>query len=179
VFCVTRQQLSTDELQKLYEEDPSSAAKLDFQMRQHNEKLYLLKSKVQQEQAKQYNAYLSEQTRLAQERIPEFSDPKKSDSFKAGVKTMLRGYGFNDQEISSVADHRYLLILKDALAYRNIKDSKPIVQKKVSNAPKVIKAGVSKSDNSRREVVRNQISKLRKSGRIQDAQSAILGMLTK
>jgi hypothetical protein len=176
---MTRQQLSTDELQKLYEEDPSSAAKLDFQMRQHNEKLYLLKSKVQQEQAKQYNAYLSEQTRLAQERIPEFSDPKKSDSFKAGVKTMLRGYGFNDQEISSVADHRYLLILKDALAYRNIKDSKPIVQKKVSNAPKVIKAGVSKSDNSRREVVRNQISKLRKSGRIQDAQSAILGMLTK
>ena len=176
---MTRQQLSTDELQKLYEEDPSAAAKLDFQMRQQNERLTLLKTKVQQEQARQYNAYLSEQTRLAQERIPEFSDPNKSDSFKTGVKSMLRNYGFNDQEISSVADHRYLLILRDALAYRNIKESKPIVQKKVSNAPKVIKAGVSKGESSKREIVRNKISKLKKTGRIEDAQSAILGMLTK
>jgi hypothetical protein len=92
---------------------------------------------------------------------------------------MLRNYGFNDQEISSVADHRYLLILRDALAYRNIKESKPIVQKKVSNAPKVIKAGVSKGESSKREIVRNKISKLKKTGRIEDAQSAILGMLTK
>lgn len=176
---MTRQQLSTEELQKLYEEDPSAAAKLDFQMRQQNERLTLLKTKVQQEQARQYNAYLSEQTRLAQERIPEFSDPNKSDSFKTGIKSMLRNYGFNDQEISSVADHRYLLILRDALAYRNIKESKPIVQKKVSNAPKVIKAGVSKGESSKREIVRNKISKLKKTGRIEDAQSAILGMLTK
>ena len=176
---MTRQQLSTEELQKLYEEDPSAAAKLDFQMRQQNERLTLLKTKVQQEQARQYNAYLAEQTRLAQERIPEFSDPNKSDSFKTGIKSMLRNYGFNDQEISSVADHRYLLILRDALAYRNIKESKPIVQKKVSNAPKVIKAGVSKGETSKREIVRNKISKLKKTGRIEDAQSAILGMLTK
>ena len=92
---------------------------------------------------------------------------------------MLRTYCFNDQEISSVADHRFLLILKYALAYRNVKDKTISSQKKITNVPKVMKPGVSKSDNSRREVVRNQISKLKKSGRIQDAQSAILGMLTK
>jgi hypothetical protein len=176
---ITRQQISTQELQKLYDEDPSSAAKIDFEMRQEQEKVRSLRDKVSQEKARQYNEYLAEQTRLARERIPEYSDPKKADSFKAGVKTMLRTYGFNDQEISSVADHRFLLILKDALAYRNVKDKTISSQKKITNVPKVMKPGVSKSDNSRREVVRNQISKLRKSGRIQDAQSAILGMLTK
>jgi hypothetical protein len=52
-----------------------------------------------------------------------------------------------------------------------------MVSKKVSNAPKVIKAGVAKGDNSRREIVRNKISKLKKSGRLDDAQSAILDMI--
>ena len=174
---MNRQKLSTEELQKLYEEDPTSAAKLDFQMRQQSERLQSLRAKANQEQATQYNAFLVEQTRLAQERIPEFSDPNKADKFKSGVKSVLKDYGFSDQEISTVADHRFLLVLKDALAYRNIKQSKPIVSKKVSNAPKVIKAGVAKGDNSRREIVRNKISKLKKSGRLDDAQSAIMDMI--
>ncbi len=55
----------------------------------------------------------------------------------------------------------------------------PIVQKKIANAPKIIKPGIAKSENSKRIEVRNKISKLKKSGRIEDAQSAILDMLTK
>jgi len=71
------------------------------------------------------------------------------------------------------------LILKDAMAYNNFKQSKPIIQKKIEKAPKVVKPGVAVSENSQRSIVRNKISKLKKSGRIEDAQSAILGMLTK
>jgi hypothetical protein len=42
-----------------------------------------------------------------------------------------------------------------------------------------VKPGVTASENSQRSIVRNKISKLKKTGRIEDAQSAILGMLTK
>ena len=83
---MNRQKLSTEELQKLYEEDPTSAAKLDFQMRQQSERLQSLRAKANQEQASQYNVFLAEQTRLAQERIPEFSDPNKADKFKIFLK---------------------------------------------------------------------------------------------
>ena len=62
---------------------------------------------------------------------------------------------------------------------RNLLKNKPIVNKKVANAPKVIKPGVAKTESSKRNEVRNKISKLRKSGRIEDAHSAILGMITK
>ena len=176
---LNRQQLDPAELQKLYEEDPSQAAKIDFQFRQQNEKINQAKAKARQAAQAQYNQYLAEQRRLAQERIPEFSDPNKSDNFKSGIKTTLKSYGFSDQEIGSLADHRMLMVIKDAMAYRGLRNSKPIVQKKVAKAPKVIKPGVVKTDNSKRSEVRNRISKLKKSGRLEDAHSAILGMITK
>jgi len=176
---LTRQQLDPAELQKLYEEDPAQAAKYDFQLRQQQEKINQTKLKANQAAQAQYNAYLAEQRRLAQERIPEFSDPVKSEGFKSGIKSTLKTYGFSDQEIASLADHRMLMVIKDAMSYRGLKNSKPIVQKKIANAPKIIKPGIAKSENSKRIDVRNKISKLKKSGRIEDAQSAILGMLTK
>jgi len=176
---LNRQQLDPAELQRLYEEDPSQAAKLDFQFRQQNEKINQAKAKAREAAQAQYNQYLTEQRRLAQERIPEFSDPNKSESFKSGIKTTLKGYGFSDQEIGSLADHRMLMVIKDAMAYKGLRNSKPIVQKKVANAPKVIKPGVVKTENSKRSEVRNKISKLKKSGRLEDAHSAILGMITK
>lgn len=173
------QQMSPQQLQRLYDEDPATASKVDFQMRQQKDRIRFLKSKLAEEESNKKNSYLAEQIRLAQERIPEFSDPNKIDSFKSGMKTLLKGYGYNDQEISEVSDHRLLLILKDAMAYNNFKQSKPIVQKKIEKAPKVVKPGVANTENSQRSVVRNKISKLKKSGRLEDAQSAILGMLTK
>jgi len=173
------QQMSPQQLQRLYDEDPATASKVDFQMRQQKDRIRFLKSKLAEEEGNKKNSYLAEQIRLAQERIPEFSDPNKIDSFKSGMKSLLKGYGYNDQEISEVSDHRLLLILKDAMAYNNFKQSKPIIQKKIEKAPKVVKPGVAVSENSQRSIVRNKISKLKKSGRIEDAQSAILGMLTK
>ena len=70
------------------------------------------------------------------------------------------------------------MVAKDAMSYQNLKDKKPIVQKKVANAPKVVKAGVAKSGTSSgREAIRQKIGKLRKSGHIKDAQNAILDMI--
>jgi hypothetical protein len=59
-----------------------------------------------------------------------------------------------------------------------LKDKRPIVQKKVANAPKVVKSGVAKSSTSSgREQIRNKIGKLRKTGTLGDAQSALLDII--
>jgi len=166
------------DLAKLYQEDPTEAARLDFQLRQEKQHIESLKSKAREVQAQQYESYLETQKELAATKIPEFSDPNKADSFKLNLRTTLRDYGFNDQEIGSLADHRFLLVAKDAMSFKSQKDKRPIVSKKVANAPKVLKAGVARSNvSSGREEVRNKIKTLRKTGHIRDAQSAIADMI--
>jgi len=176
--ATVRQRQGSEDLQKLYEEDPTTAAKLDFQLRQENRQLEEVKARARDAQAKQYEEFLATQKELAATKIPEFADPNKADQFKINMRNSLRNYGFNDQEIGSLADHRFLMVAKDAMSYQAIKDKRPIVAKKVANAPKVVKAGTAKSSTSSgREVIRNKIGKVRKSGNINDAQSAILDII--
>ena len=173
-----QQKQGGQDLAKLYQEDPTEAAKLDFQLRQEKQHIESLKSTAREAQNKQYETYLETQKELAATKIPEFSDPNKADSFKLNMRNTLRDYGFNDQEIGSLADHRFLMVAKDAMSFKSQKDKRPIVSKKVANAPKVLKAGVAKSNvSSGREEVRNKIKTLRKTGHIRDAQSAIADMI--
>ena len=173
-----KQKQGGQDLAKLYQEDPTEAARLDFQLRQERQHIESLKNKAREAQNRQYESYLETQKELAATKIPEFSDPNKADSFKLNLRTTLRDYGFNDQEIGSLADHRFLMVAKDAMSFKSQKDKRPIVSKKVANAPKVLKAGVARSNvSSGREEVRNKIKTLRKTGHIRDAQSAIADMI--
>ena len=176
--ATVRQEQGSEDLQKLWEEDPTAAARLDYQMRQRNRQLDDVRNKAREAQTKQYEDFLSTQRELAAQKIPEYNDPNKADQFKINMRNSLRSYGFNDQEIGSLADHRFLMVAKDAMNYQNLKDKKPIVSKKVANAPKVVKAGVAKSSTSSgREGIRNKINRLSKTGNIKDAQSAIMDMI--
>jgi hypothetical protein len=173
-----RQQQGSKDLQRLWEEDPTSAAKLDYQLREQTRQIDGMKTKAHEEYTKQYDSYLVTQRELAATKIPEYSDPNKADQFKYNMRTSLRNYGFNDSEIGNLADHRFLMVAKDAMSYQQLKDKRPIVQKKVANAPKVIKAGIARSNTSSgREAIRNKIGKLAKTGHIKDAQNAILDMI--
>ena len=176
--ATVRQQQGSADLQKLYEEDPTQAAKLDYQLRQQSRAIEDMKSKAREAQIKQYNEFLETQKELAATKIPEYSDPSKADQFKLNMRNSLRGYGFSDDEIGTMADHRFLMVAKDAMSYQTLKDKRPIVQKKVANAPKVVKPGVAKSTTSSgREQIRNKIGKVRKTGNINDASSAILDII--
>jgi hypothetical protein len=167
------------DLKAMYEEDPQAAAKLDFQMRQQREYLASLRQKSEAVKQQQYNQFLNEQKQLAEQAIPELANPQKASEIKVKMRDTLSNYGFNDQEIGSLADHRFLLVLKDAIEYRNLKNAKPIVQKKVVNAPKVVKSGTAKTESSKRSVIQSKLGRLKKSGKIQDAHSAILEIISK
>jgi hypothetical protein len=173
-----RQQQGSKDLQKLYDEDPTSAARLDYQLREQQRQIDGMKSKANDAYQKQYSEYLDAQKQLAAAKIPEYSDPNKTDQFKTNLRTTLRGYGFDDNEIGSLADHRFLMVIKDAMSYKSVKDKRPIAQKKVANAPRVVKAGIAKSDvSSGREGIRNKIGRLKKTGHLREAQSALMDMI--
>ena len=176
--ATVRQKQGSQDLKTLYDEDPTAAAKLDFELRQQTKQLNDMKYKAREIQQKQYDEFLEAQRELAATKIPEYSDPGKADQFKVNMRNSLRNYGFNDEEIGSLADHRFLMVAKDAMSYQSLKDKRPIVQKKVANAPKVVKSGVAKSSTSSgREQIRNKIGKVRKSGDLKDASSAILDII--
>ena len=48
-----------------------------------------------------------------------------------------KAYGFSGEELAQVLDHRQVRVMLDALAYRQLKEQKAVVQKKVDAAPKL------------------------------------------
>ena len=173
-----KEQVGVQDLNRLYDEDPSQAAKLEFKIRQQQSRIGELKKKADDAFQNEFSQYLKREIKLAEELIPEFADPVKSSEFKHNAKKVLSDYGFKDNEISSLTDHRFLLVLKDAMSFKNAKGSKDLSVKKIVSAPKVIKAGVAKPNSSARDVIQQKIGKVRKTGRMEDAQSAILQMIT-
>lgn len=86
-------------------------------------------------------------------------------------------YGYSRQELNSVADARAIKILHDAMQYQALKSSKTVVEKKVAEAPKVIKPGVTEKPDQNQEGFGKAMDRLRKSGRVDDAHAAAIHFL--
>jgi len=165
-----QQEYAEVDFEKLYDEDPVEAARLEHKMRKKHDQLAQVSQQTQELQAQEFNKYLGEQQKLLTQKIPEFTDEQKGPRFKQQMRDYLGNIGFNDSEINSVYDHRYVMLVKDAMSYRNLQKAKPGIKKKVANAPKVVKGGVAKSKGqANEEARRQQLSKLRKSGQVRDA----------
>ena len=50
---------------------------------------------------------------------------------------VTKSYGFTDAELASVYDHRQVKLMRDAIAYRKLQEQKPVVTKKVQDAPRM------------------------------------------
>ena len=165
-----QQEYAEVDFEKLYDEDPVEAARLEHKMRKKHEQLAQVQQQTQELQSQEFNKYLGEQQKLLSQKIPEFMDEQKGPRFKQQMRDYLGNIGFNDTEINSVYDHRYVMLVKDAMSYRNLQKAKPEIKKKVANAPKVVKGGVAKSKGQAdAEAKRQQLSKLRKTGQVRDA----------
>ena len=165
-----QQEYAQVDFEKLYDEDPVEAARLEHKMRKKNEQLQQVQQQTQQLQMEEFNKYLQEQQKQLTIKLPELNHPEKGSQFKKQMRDYLSSQGFNDQEIDSVYDHRYVMLVRDAMSYRNLQAAKPQIKKKAVNAPKVVKGGVSKSKGQQAaEAKRQQLSRLKKSGKVADA----------
>lgn len=112
---------------------------------------------------------LTQESQKLMEKIPEFRDEVKAKELKGQLRDYLKSHGYSEQEIAGVHDHRQVMIIRDAMAYRAMQSKKPELTKKVVNLPKVQKPGAAKSKaDIRNERVNQKMSKLRKSGNTQD-----------
>jgi len=169
-----QQELQTEysniDFEKLYEDDPVEAARLEHKMRKRAENLQRIQEETRNNQMNEFQKYIQEEQAKVATLIPDFSDPAKASRMKSDMRNYLTKLGYNDKEISSVYDSRQVLLIKDAMAYDKLKKSNVKVTKKVAQAPKVVKPGTTKTKT---EVAakqrRDKLNHLKKTGGVRDA----------
>lgn len=172
---LTQGQDSSEDLAAMKENDPIGYAVKVAELTEKKEQLAQVRAEqeriAQQQQAdrQQEMARLVQQeaTKLSQV-LPEFSDPTKGEQLRSEIRNYGKSVGFNDQELSQVYDSRHVLMLHKAMMYDKLQKSKPAVNKKVAQAPKMVKSGT-KVTESNRDNRKKQMNKLKQTGKVRDA----------
>ncbi|WP_218568836.1 hypothetical protein [Pseudomonas sp. BGI-2] len=159
----------------LIESDPVEYLKQQqlFQQRQalyqqNTQERQKLAQQFQTEQAQAHQSYLAKQQEDLLAKLPDWKDDAKAKAEKTAISEFLQKQGFEAEDISSIADHRHVLVARKAMLYDQIMANAKLQAKKVQEAPqRVVKPGVGES---RHIDGRSAASKrLEKTGRVEDA----------
>ena len=177
---VIEQMLSRGEepenLDYLKETDPIGYAVRVAELSQKEKQLSQVRAqqqniRAQQEQDRQQwmaNLVRQESEKLATV-LPDYVDPEKGESLRNSVRSYGKELGFSDEELASVVDSRHVITLYKAMQYDKLQKSKPSINKKLAEAPKVMKSGVSQSRDTNNEQIKKLKAKARATGRVADA----------
>jgi hypothetical protein len=167
-----------ENLEYLKETDPIGYSVKVAEMVQRDKQLSAVqaeRSRINQQQ--EYDRQAQMQHVVAEEMhklsaaIPEFTDPAKGETIRNDIRAFGKQLGFSDNELAAVYDSRAVLTLYKAMQYDKLVASKPAITKKVNEAPKAIKSGVSKPRDSNAEEIRKLKARAKSSGSVRDAAS--------
>jgi len=171
-------QQQEENLEYLKETDPIGYSVKVAEMIQRDKQLAAVQAErhrinQQQEQDRQVQmqSVVAEEMQKLSSYIPEFTDPAKGEAIRNDIRAFAKQVGFSDNELAAVYDSRAVLTLYKAMQYDKLVASKPAITKKVNEAPKAIKSGVSKPRDSNAEETRKLKARARSSGSIRDAAS--------
>ena len=164
-------EINSKELDKLFDEDPTEAAKLERKIRRRKETIAQAQRKLRTQQDQQFQEILREEQKKVALKHPDFGDPIKGATLKTNLRNYLVGRGFNDQEVSSIYDSRMFDVVLDGMNHRNnMNRPKPNLAKKIVKPTKVVKPGVKVAKDEKMSQVRlDQLNRLKRSGNPKDA----------
>jgi hypothetical protein len=94
----------------------------------------------------QHNQYLEQQAQRLSEWMPEFADPDKRTVFIQEMSSKAKKhYDLTDEQISTVKTAEEVMILNDALKWRELQTTKSNAQKKAEGARPVVKPAAKRS----------------------------------
>lgn len=173
------QQPETENLDYLKETDPIGYAVKVAEISQREKQLAQVQAERQriaqqqdQERQQQLSSVVQAEARKLAEAIPDYADPQKGEAMRRELREFGVKAGFSDQELANVYDSRAVLTLWKAMQYDKLQSAKPGITKKVAEAPKVIKAGVSQPRDSQGDELRKLKARAKQSGRVADAARA-------
>lgn len=127
------------------------------------------RSQAQQHAQAQYAERLeSERTKL--DTIPGWGEKLRGDLFGY----LAKDYGYSEQELGMVSDHRIIDLVRKARAYDQQQQQTDVAKKKVRELPKLVAPSKPETKTQvKRSAIEQARAKLRKSGRREDAAALI------
>lgn len=168
-----------ENLEYLKETDPIGYAVKVAEMSQ-NEK-QLMQVRAERERISQQQEYdrqeqlrykINEEAQKLVAALPEYADPVKGDAIRKDVRTYGKQAGFSDDELANVYDSRAVLTLWKAMQFDKLQASKPGITKKVNDAPRTMKSGVTMPRDSNGDELKKLKARAKQSGRVADAAAA-------
>jgi len=170
------QQNKAENVEELKEVDPIGYAVKIAEQYQRDKQLAMLHSEqsriAQLQQSEQQNQLsnhlLTEAEKLARA-IPEFGTAK-GDAIRKDIREYAKSIGWTDEELGAVYDGRAVMTLYNGMMYQKLQSGKQDTLKKVSQAPKMLKAGSNSTVASSQD--KQAMQRLKQTGKIQDAAAA-------
>ena len=164
---------------RLYQEDPIEWVRQKELVRENQTKYAAIQSEQQRlaeisraEQAQSMQAFLAQEQERLMEVLPEWKDPAKAKAEKALLIELGQKAGFQPDELKNIFDHRVVNVLRKAALYEQMMSKRGNIKPVTNNGPRPAKPGAAGRVSTTSESVRAK-QRLAKSGRVQDAVSAI------
>ena len=156
-------------LPELLETDPVAYLRVKQDMERKSQLLqqageqrhHLMQSQAADAQREQ-EAYLKAEQQKLHEKLPEWRDPKVRDTESKAIAELLQSVGYQMDEISTLSDHRALLLVRDAMRYRQqqavrAKQAQPQPQKTVTPGARTANTNPAsvRADELRRKAARS------------------------
>jgi len=169
----------TENLEYLKETDPIGYAVKVAEMSQREKQLAQVRAEREHiAQQQEYDRQNQLRAKVAQEAeklvsaLPDYADPVKGEVIRKEIRSYGKQAGFSDDELANVFDSRAVLTLYKAMQYDKLKASQPAIAKKVNEAPKAMKPGVSNPRDSNAEDIKKLKARVRQTGTVRDAAAA-------
>ena len=170
--------MNSKELDALWEEDPTEAAKVDRRIQKRKNTIQQAQQKLRDHQQAQFQEILREEQKKLHLKHPEIADPIKGTTVKSNIMNYLSSKGFSNEDVARIYDSRYFDVIMDGMNFNKSKSVKPgLVSKKVKPS-KFVKSGTKSTKEELNSKTRlNQIKALKKSGNPKDATDLLLRYL--
>lgn len=164
---------------RLYQEDPIEWVRQKEVMRENQAKAQAIQFEKQrlaeisqQEQAQQMQSFLAQQREELLKVLPDWKDPNKAKKEKELLIDFGQKAGFSTDELKNIFDHRVVNVLRKAALYEQMMSKRQNIKPVTNNGPRPAKPGAAGRISQTSEATRAK-QRLAKTGRVQDAASAI------
>ncbi len=119
----------------------------------------------QQGQAQAAQQVLVAEHKALLAKLPQWANSETAAAEKQAIGKVLREYGYQDNELSLLTDHRAMLVARDAMKWRELQRNKTERVKQAREAPPVNKPGAAASQQAPRDASGKFLQQFRNDGR--------------
>lgn len=111
---------------------------------------------------------LAEEQQKLYEKLPHWTDDAKRNADVTLISERAKTFGFSNEELATISDHRILLAMLDAAKYAQLQEKSPKIAKKVAKAPKISKPGKKQQVSNLDRQIQEAHAKFKQSGTVED-----------